>query len=290
MNAIIDTDPGVDDLLAILLALRSPELRIEALTTGGGNCSLSDATRNALRIIELAGRMDIPVYRGSARPLRGSYRFATHFHGPRGMAGRLPEPKIRASSANAIKALAARMGMESPPVTLIALGPLTNLARLLARHPECAKRISNLIVMGGAVDAPGNVTPFAEFNTWCDPEAAELVFRSGLDMTLIGLDVCNAVKLPKSYADRTSGPVGRVLRSWFKLHGQPHSLTMADVLAVAAACDPSLFTYERIPLRVITEGEERGRTVRAAGGVEIKTAMKVDAARTLDMFRSRLLD
>ena len=185
LTVIIDTDPGVDDLLAILLAFNSSELQVDALTTVGGNCSLADATRNALRTLEVAARPDIPVYKGAARPLKGRYEYARYFHGPRGLTGRLPEPRI-AAAHDAVGAVASRIESARTPITLIALGPLTNVARLIMRHPDAAKSISTLVVMGGAVDVPGNVTPYAEFNTYSDPEAAEIVFRSGLDVRLIG--------------------------------------------------------------------------------------------------------
>ena len=200
-NVIIDTDPGVDDLLAILLALKSPELQVDALTVVGGNCSLADATRNALRVLEIAKRPDIPVYKGAARPLRGRYVYARYFHGPRGLTGRLPEPRIAAADGlNAVDAIASRIESADTPITLIALGPLTNVARLIERRPDAAERLSTVLVMGGAVDVPGNVTPFAEFNTYSDPEAAQVVFQSGVDVRLIGLDVCNPVYLERGHS------------------------------------------------------------------------------------------
>ncbi len=287
-RVIIDTDPGVDDLLAILLALRSPELCVEMLTTSGGNCSVGDSTRNALRTVELAGRTDVPVYRGSARPLRGRYRFAPYFHGPRGLTGRLPEPRCRAERVDAIEALARRLCNGGPPATLIALGPLTNAARLLTSRPECGNGISTLIVMGGALDAPGNVTRFAEFNTWNDPEAAEAVFRSGVATKLISLDVCNMVGLSRGYAADIPGPVGRVTRGWFGIHEETDSMPMADVLAVAAACKPGFFTYERTPVEVAMTGEERGRTSRGRHGPLVDVAVQVDAAGVLELFFERV--
>ena len=203
LNVIIDTDPGVDDLLAILLALNSSELHVDALTTLGGNCSLADATRNALRTLEVAARPDIPVYKGAARPLKGRYVYARYFHGPRGLTGRLPEPRLAAvDDLDAVDAIASRIESARTPTTLVALGPLTNVARLIMRHPDAANGISTLIVMGGAVDVPGNVTPYAEFNTFSDPEAADIVFRSGLNVQLIGLDVCNPVFLERHRASR----------------------------------------------------------------------------------------
>ena len=290
VNVIIDTDPGVDDLLAILLAINSPELQVDALTTVGGNCSLADATRNALRILEIANRPDIPVYKGAARPLKGRYVYARYFHGPRGMTGRLSEPGISAADdLNAIDAIASRIASARAPVTLIALGPLTNVARLITRRPDAVGHISPLIVMGGAVDVPGNVTPYAEFNTYSDPEAAEVVFRSGMDVKLIGLDVCNPVFLQRNQAGHMTGVRGRVVRGWFDFHPEFETMSLCDPLAVVAAMRPELFTYEEGPVGVVTQGEERGRTFRGTVGPFISFATGVDAKGAYEVIRSRVL-
>ena len=290
LNVIIDTDPGVDDLLAILLALNSPELQVDALTVVGGNCSLADATRNTLRVLEIANRPDIPVYKGAARPLKGRYVYARYFHGPRGLTGRLPEPRIAAvDELNAIEAIASRVECARTPVTLVALGPLTNVARLIERHPDAAKRLSTILVMGGAVDVPGNVTPFAEFNTYSDPEAAEIVFRSDLDVRLIGLDVCNPVYLERSHAGHITGVRGRVVRGWFDFHPELDTMSLCDPLAIVAAFRPDLFTFQQGPIGVVTEGEERGRTFRDAAGPSISFATGVDAKAAYEVIRSRVL-
>ncbi len=290
MNVIIDTDPGVDDLLAILLALNSREFQVDALTIVGGNCSLADATRNALRILEIANRPDIPVYRGAARPLKGRYVYARYFHGPRGLTGRLPEPRIAvANDLNAIDAIASKIENARAPIALIALGPLTNVARLITRRPDTVGGISPLIVMGGAVDVPGNVTPYAEFNTYSDPEAAEVVFRSGMDVKLIGLDVCNPVFLERDRAGEIPGVRGRVVRGWFDFHPEFDTMSLCDPLAVVAAMRPELFTYEQGPIGVVTEGEERGRTFRGTVGPPISFATGVDAKAAYEVIRNRVL-
>ena len=290
LNVIIDTDPGVDDLLAILLALKSPEVQVDALTVIGGNCSLADATRNALRILEIANRPDIPVYKGAARPLKGRYVYARYFHGPRGLTGRLPEPRIAASNdRSAIGAIALKTKSARTPVNLIALGPLTNVARLIQRHPDAAKRLSTVVVMGGAVDVPGNVTPCAEFNTYSDAEAAEVVFQSEVNVRLIGLDVCNPVFLERSHADQLTGVKGRVVRGWFDFHPEMDTMSLCDPLAIVAAFRPDLFTFEQGPIGVVTEGEERGRTFRAASGRPISFATGVNAKAAYEVIRNRVL-
>ena len=290
LNVIIDTDPGVDDLLAILLALQSPELQVDALTVVGGNCSLADATRNTLRILEIADRPDIPVYKGAARPLRGRYVHARYFHGPRGLTGRLPEPRIAAADGlDAVDAIASRIECARSPVTLVALGPLTNVARLIERHPDAAKRLSTVVVMGGGVDVPGNVTPFAEFNTYSDPEAAEVVFQADVDVKLIGLDVCNPVYVERSHAGQITGVRGRVVRGWFDFHPELDTMSLCDPLAIVAAFRPDLFTFEQGPIGVATDGEERGRTFRDASGSPISFATGVDAEAAHEVIRSRVL-
>ena len=289
-NVIIDTDPGVDDLLAILLALKSPELQVEALTVVGGNCSLADAIRNALRVLETADRPDIHVYKGAPRPLKGRYVYARYFHGPRGLTGRLPEPRIAAiDDLNAVDAIASRIASAHTAVTLIALGPLTNVAKLIERHPDTAKRLSTVLVMGGAVDVPGNVTPFAEFNTYSDPEAAEVVFRSDIDVRLIGLDVCNPVYLERGHAGQMTGVTGRVVRGWFDFHPELDTMSLCDPLAIVAAFRPDLFTFEQGPIGVVTTGEERGRTFRGTSGGPISFATGVDAKAAYEVIRSRVL-
>ena len=290
LNVIIDTDPGVDDLLAILLALESPEVQVDALTVVGGNCSLADATRNALRILEIANRPDIPVYKGAARPLKGRYVYARYFHGPRGLTGRLPDPRITASNdRSAIDAIASRIEGSRTPVTLVALGPLTNVARLIERHPDAAEGLTTVIVMGGAVDVPGNVTPYAEFNTYSDPEAAKVVFQSSVDVKLIGLDVCNPVFLERSYSGQLTGITGRVVRGWFDFHPEMDTMSLCDPLAIVAAFRPDLFTFEQGPIGVVMDGEERGRTFRNASGRPISFATGVDAKAAYEVIRSRVL-
>ena len=290
LDVIIDTDPGVDDLLAILLALKSPEVQVDALTVVGGNCSLADATRNALRILEIANRPDIPVYKGAARPLKGRYVYARYFHGPRGLTGRLPEPRIAAvEDLNATDAIASRIESARTPVNLIALGPLTNVARLIQGHPDAAKRLSTVVVMGGAVDVPGNVTPFAEFNTYSDPEAAEVVFQSDVNVRLIGLDACNPVYLERGHSGQMTGVTGRVVRGWFDFHPEMDTMSLCDPLAIVAAFRPDLFTFEQGPIGVVTEGEERGRTFRAAAGSPISFATGVDTKAAYEVIRSRVL-
>ena len=185
--------------------------------------------------------------------------------------------------------MASRIESARAPITVVALGPLTNVARLIMRHPEAAKGTSTLIVMGGAVDVPGNVTPHAEFNTYSDPEAAEVVFQSGMNVSLIGLDVCNPVFLKRNQASSITGVKGRVVRGWFDFHPEFDTMSLCDPLAIVAAFRPDLFTFEQGPIGVVTEGDQRGRTFRATAGRPISFATGVDAKESLEVIRSRVL-
>ena len=188
---IIDTDPSPDDAIAFLMALASPEaLRVLAITTVGGNVPLALTTRNALMALELAGRVDVPVYAGAAGPLAGALRTAEHVHGATGFDGYdLPEPQLRAREDFAPDRIAGLV-MQEPPgsVTLCCLAPLTNIALALARRPEIAGRLREIVLMGGARTACGNITPAAEYNFFVDPEAARRVFAAGIPITMIPLD------------------------------------------------------------------------------------------------------
>jgi purine nucleosidase/pyrimidine-specific ribonucleoside hydrolase len=287
---LIDTDPGVDDFLALLLALRSPELRVEMLTTVGGNCPLRLATRNALRALEYEGRPDVHVYAGAARPDNGSFRYAPYFHGPSGLTARMPVPKRRASGRHAAHEMARVLEMHSQgAATLVALGPLTNIARLVKEHPQVAERAGRLVAMGGAVDCPGNVTSHAEFNVWNDPEAAETVLRSGLPVRLITLDVCNLVRLRPADVTGAEPLLRRMLENWSARRAPGDRFSMCDPLTVAAAFRPDLFMFKRLPISVTTSGAQRGRTTRGSSGPQVEVAVSVDVGGAFALFKQRLL-
>ena len=181
---IIDCDPGHDDAIAILLALASPEVELLGITTVHGNQTLDKTTLNALKVLGLAGRADVPVARGADRPLVRELSVADHVHGESGLDGpSLPEPTARPVDDDAVSFLAERLGAG---VVLVPTGSLTNIARLLTEHPGV--RPERIVLMGGAIGL-GNITPAAEFNIWADPEAAAIVFESGIDITMVGLDV-----------------------------------------------------------------------------------------------------
>jgi inosine-uridine nucleoside N-ribohydrolase len=232
---LIDCDPGHDDAIALLLALASPEVELLGVTTVHGNQTLAKTTANALRVLELAGRSDVPVAAGAERPLVREPAVAADVHGESGLDGpELPEPTTAAVDAHAVDFLAERLIAAPEPVTLIPTGPLTNVALLLARHPLAAENIERIVLMGGAI-AEGNVTPAAEFNIWVDPEAAARVFASGLDVTMIGLDVTHRALLTPAHAEQLRA-AGRIARSSPTCTASTHASTPTSTAGTARRC------------------------------------------------------
>ncbi|MCQ8277575.1 nucleoside hydrolase [Acetobacteraceae bacterium KSS8] len=217
---IIDTDPGQDDAVTILLALASPEIELLGITTVAGNVSLGHTTENALKTLELAGRTEIPVHPGADRPLRRAPIDASHVHGRTGFEGvELPAPRLRAREEPADSFLV-RTLMENPPgsITLCCIGPLTNIALALQREPRIAERIERIVTMIGAWSELGNITPCAEFNAAADPDAAALVFASGVPIVVVPLDVTHQLHTSRARMERLRalpGGIGAVVADWF---------------------------------------------------------------------------
>ncbi len=292
---IIDTDPGVDDMLAILFALGSSELDVRAITTTFGNVAVGTTTRNARQVLALAGRTDIPVGVGAARPLvHIAPGTASDVHGADGMGGlahELPEAAPHESSESAIELMARVIRDSTEPVAIAAIGPFTNVALLLAAHPELAKRISKIVVMGGAIRG-GNTSPVAEFNIWCDPEAAHRVFTSGVPVTMVGLDSTRAVPVDETWLEELAavGDVGRVasdvtrrVNDYYRALGRT-TFVVHDAVAIAALIDPTLVPTMAAsvsvecgngPARgctVVTEERERPHLATVAAGVGASAA------------------
>ena len=294
---LLDCDPGHDDAIAILLALGSDELELRGVTTVAGNQTLEKTTANAIRVLELAGRGEIPVAAGAGRPLVREPRVAADVHGETGLDGPdLPPPQAEPSPQHAVDFLAERI----QGTTLVATGPLTNVALLLARHPEA--KPERLVLMGGAI-AEGNVTPAAEFNIWADPEAAQRVFSSGLDVTMVGLDVTHQALVNAEHARqlREAGRIGEVVAELLEFYGGFHRATYGwdgspihDAVAVADVIDPTLLEVERLNVRVDTESELcRGRTVvdlwrRTGLEPTANVAVAIDAERFVNLLLERL--
>jgi pyrimidine-specific ribonucleoside hydrolase len=263
-RVIIDTDPGTDDALAIFLALNSPELKIEAFTPVAGNVPLELTLPNALRLLEIAGHREIPVAAGANRPLVRRLITATYAHGENGLGGiEFPEPITKPISESATQ-LIRRLVRASPnQISIIALGPLTNIAMAFREDPELPRLIPNLTLMGGSLSG-GNVTPSAEFNVYCDPEAAQAVFRSGVPLTMVGLDVTRKAMLREEdikRLERSAKPegqaAGKIARSSMNRIRQTSATggpAMHDSLAVAAFLDPRVVTLRELYVDVETTG------------------------------------
>jgi inosine-uridine nucleoside N-ribohydrolase len=266
---ILDCDPGHDDAIALLLALASLELEVLGVTTTYGNQTLEKTTANALRVLELVGRTDVPVAAGADKPLERELVVAAHVHGESGLDGPdLPTATMTPIADDAVAFIAARVGESSKPITIVATGPLTNVARYLATHGT--QGIGRIELMGGAI-AEGNFTPAAEFNIWCDPEAASTVLASGLDITMIGLDVTHRALLGCDVEERlrAAGRVGSFvadLNVYFtRYHHETYGWDGApihDAVAVAHVIRSELVETRHRNVEVELESELcRGRTV-----------------------------
>ena len=270
---VLDCDPGHDDAIAILLALASPEVELLAVTTVAGNAPLAHTTTNAIRVLDFADRPEIPVAAGADRPLVRAAVAAARTHGETGLdgpelpaAGREPDPR------HAIDLIAELALGHSEPVTLVATGPLTNVGLFLARHPAAAKALHRIVLMGGSIGL-GNVTPSAEFNIWADPEAARRVFTSGLDVTMVGLDVTHRALIDRDAAERlrASGRACRLVAELVDFYGRAHThmagSPIHDAVAVAELINPEMLTLEPVHIDVDCGSLCRGRTVVDRHGV-----------------------
>ena len=299
---VIDTDPGVDDAIALLMALSCPQLDILGLTTTAGNVPIGPATRNALAILESVGRDDIPVARGAARPIRGRYAYARDVHSAEGLTHPLPAPTMGLADTGAVQFLSETLRANPDAVTVIALGPLTNLARLHRDQPSVLPLAKRVLVMGGAVHTPGNVTPHAEFNFYSDPTAARLVMESGIPLTLIDMAPCRQVFLTREdvLAARPSTDAGvlaeRIMTGWFDQGPTRERFNMYDPLTLVAAVAPHVIDFRSVTMTVddsmSTDDSDlwgRCRVLDETGGpVSIAEPEGVDAAASLRLIRDLL--
>src|SRR5437667_1568503 len=265
-RVIIDQDGGIDDALALILALRSPELEVIAITAVSGNVTAEQATMNGLRVVDLLNRGDVPVARGLGNPLVRDPVRATWIHGKDGLGNsNHPLSRIHPAEKNALDTISNELTLSKRrDLIIICTGPLTNIAALLTGFPESAKMIKELVVMGGAYGVTeygiGNVTPVAEFNIYADPEAAKIVFESGVPLTAIGLDVTMVPKNQltlKNYTDikknkaRVANFAAKILNKNIHKH---RMFALHDPMTVATKIKPSLFEYARYKVEVETRG------------------------------------
>ncbi len=300
---LIDCDPGHDDAIALLLALASPEVELLGVTTVAGNQTLEKTTANAIRVLELVGRGDIPVAAGAPVPLVREPFVAAYVHGETGLDGpELPPAERSPVEGHAVDFLAERILASPKPVTLVPTGPLTNVALLLSLRPEAAGRIERIVLMGGSI-AEGNVTPAAEFNIWADPEAAARVFASGLDVTMIGLDVTHRALMTPEHGERlretgrAGAFVAELLRFYTVFHREVYGFAGSPIHdAVAVAHVLGLGLVETLERHVAVDCESalcRGRTVvdlwrRTENVPNAHVAVEIDADGFLALLHERL--
>src|SRR5450631_761399 len=291
-RVIIDTDPGVDDALALLLAMRSPELKIEAITPVAGNVPLDLTLPNALRMVEIAGRTDIPVAAGARTPLVRRLVTATYAHGENGLGGAVfPEPTTKPVATPAAELIREIVRKYPGEVTLITIGPLTNVATALNSASELASLVRGLVMMGGSLSG-GNITPAAEFNVYVDPEAARIVFQSGIPVTMVGLDVTRRTSLTDEHVRQLEAGQNPVSQAAAKIarnaidHNRAQGFlvgpNMHDSLAIAAFIDPSVVKIKDYYIDVETTGElTAGETLGyspVAGDLKRRPGTEKDAA------------
>jgi purine nucleosidase len=264
-RVIIDTDPGVDDALALLLAMRSAELKIEGITAVAGNVPLELTLPNALRMVEISSRPEIPVAAGAKGPLLRRLVTATYAHGENGLGGAVfPEPKLKPVAQTAAEFIREMVHQYPGQITLITIGPLTNIAAALNSDAALAGMIRGLVMMGGSLSG-GNITPAAEFNIYVDPEAARIVFQSGIPITMVGLDVTRKTSLTDAHVrelesaqntvSQAAATIARNALNHNRERGFLVGPNMHDSLAVAGFLDPSILQFEDYYIDVETTGE-----------------------------------
>ena len=279
-DIIIDTDPGIDDAIAIFLALATAELNVLGLTTVFGNADTSTTTRNALALLDIAKRPDIPVIKGAANPLTMEFLGGVpHVHGHNGLGeAELPSVSTPALDADAVDWMYQQVSARPKEITILTLGPLTNLALVLERYPDVAGLVDEVVVMGGNALVPGNATPAAEANMLNDPEAADRVFGAGWPVTMVGLDVTHQVVMSGVDIDRithsdrgTTRFLGASVphyRRFFEKTNGLSGIYLHDPTAVVYLIEPGLFETSRCPLRTETEGMSRGKTWPSFGDTD----------------------
>jgi purine nucleosidase len=297
---IIDTDPGIDDALTFLFALASTEIKLEALTTTQGNVTLEKATRNALSVLELARANEIPVVAGSMFPLVQPLRASADVHGESGLGNsNLPAPRTKPIQGHAVDFLIERVLAEPDEISIFPIGPLTNIAIAIRKEPKFAKAVRELVIMGGAIQDGGNMTPLAEFNIYVDPHAAHIVFHSGIPITLIPLDVTHKCLLKREHIERLlkiDSPISRFISDAVSIYLKAsyergfEGSAMHDPLTLATILAPELLTLKEYYVDVdISGGVAMGKTFADIYNVtkkpiNMKVAMHVRNAEFIELF------
>lgn len=307
---IIDTDPGIDDSMAIFFALNSPELEVIGLTTVFGNVHVDLAVTNALRLLEIAGRTDIPVAKGAANPLAGTYdNPPTFIHGDDGQGNvHLPPPSTADITQSSAQFIIEQVMAAPNEITLVPIGPLTNIALALRLEPRIVQNVKQVVLMGGNALVPGNASPAAEANIHDDPEAADVVFGAGWPLTMVGLDVTTKASMTDQHLNRyarSSSPmaqhIARINPLYYEFSKRVNGvsgLLVHDSTAIAYLLMPDAFTTQSWPIRVETQGISRGKTwpylrpnpnaVAWHNRPAVNVCVDIDYARTVELELSRV--
>ena len=305
IRVILDTDPGIDDSLAILLTLSSPEVELLGVSVTGGNCSLSDGVRNALSVLALAGRPDIPVYPGVAVPLIRPPYTAPETHGDAGLGyARLPDSPRPPAKEHAVDMLIREIMGAPGEITLVAVAPLTNVAMAIRKEPCIAQAVREVIIMGGALSVEGNATPLAEFNFFVDPHAAHIVLHSGMPITLIPWDITRDVLLTQAHVDRlleVGSPISSFISEATRFYIEFHQAyfgyagcSINDPAALALAFLPDLAETRRIHVDVeiaseLTIAKSVGDFLGARGlEPNVRAVLEFATQRFLRLFVERM--
>lgn len=289
---IIDTDPGIDDAAAISIALNHPQFDLKMITTVNGNVGIEKTTANALKLKKFFNS-NVPVHRGASQPLMANIVDASEVHGESGMAGYEFEEinETELSSTHAVEAMRDALLQSDEPITLIPIGPLTNIALLLKTYPEVTAHIKEIVLMGGSANR-GNITPAAEFNMYCDPEAAQIVFDSGLPLTMVGLDVARSSTLLHEHVDELKdlNQTGDMLHQMFKHYRGDDfekGINVYDAYTLLFLLHPEHFKVEEAHVQIEVQGElTKGMTVTDFDSEFPNTSvvMSIDPERFKDLF------
>lgn len=305
-RVLIDCDPGIDDALALLLAHVSPEIELAAVTVTGGNCSMEQGVRNALSVLDLV-RSDVPVVRGVALPLIRPPYTAPETHGDSGLGNaHLPDPSTAPADDHAVDRIIREVLRAPEPITIVAIGPLTNVALAIRREPRIVERVHEVIVMGGAFDVPGNTTPLAEFNVYVDPHAAHIVLHSGMPITIISWDITSRVLLLQQDVDRLleqPSPISRFIADatsfYIDFHDTYFGYTgcaINDPCALALVFRPDLAVCDELFMDVEIASETSiGKTIADVNNVwkrppNVRLVRSFDADAFLELFTTRMAE
>lgn len=305
MKVILDTDPGIDDALAFILLKAMPEIELQAITVTHGNTSVEKCTTNALKLVELLGMQNIPVAMGADQPLVKALSVAEETHGDTGLGHAvLPTPTTNVVATNAANLIIEIVNANPGEITILCIGPVTNLALALLKEPSLRKKIKNVVSMAGTIHYPGNATPSSEYNVFCDPESFDILLRSGIDLTIVPLDVTYQCLFTKDHVARLNGAredvrnfIDRSTAFYMEFHAEYQGIqgcAINDPLAAAILVKPELVTFRDYYLDIELHGEFTTAKISAdhfnatGNRPNAKVAMEVNVDGFMDFFIERV--